>query len=145
MSFFSKIGKKLKGLAKIAIKTAPLWSSFIPGGSIAGKLLQGGKMGGKLGGLMKVARGVSKARGLLRHAPPRVQGLTQMVRQSRHVAPGRVPMSRPGGWARQSMIMPTNPFRNGRFNGTHMRKLAALHSRHPGSGVYYGKVGRRMA
>lgn len=36
-------GKRLKRLAakavKVVAKTAPLWSNFIPGGSIAGKLL----------------------------------------------------------------------------------------------------------
>ena len=36
MGFFSGIKKRLKKIAKLAIKTAPIWSSFIPGGTVVG-------------------------------------------------------------------------------------------------------------
>ncbi len=119
MGFFSKLKKKLKGVVKLGIKTAPLWSSFVPGGSIAGKFLQGG---GKFGKFARVAT--------------RVHGLTQKVRLTRHLAPGRVPTSRPGGWARMSNQLPSNPFLNGRFANTHMRRLQSMRG---GSGVHYGR------
>lgn len=46
MGFLKKIKKVVKKVAKVAIKTAPIWSSFIPGGGFAMTLLkQGLKMG----------------------------------------------------------------------------------------------------
>ena len=40
MGFLRKIKKAVKGVAKIAIKTAPLWSSFVPGGGFAMTVLR---------------------------------------------------------------------------------------------------------
>jgi hypothetical protein len=39
MGLFRSIKKAVKKVAKVAIKTAPIWSSFIPGASVAGKFL----------------------------------------------------------------------------------------------------------
>lgn len=50
MSFFSKIGGALKKVVKVGVQTAPLWSSFIPGGSIA------------TGIIARVASGAGKAK-----------------------------------------------------------------------------------
>lgn len=135
MSFFKKLRKAFSRVTKLAVKTAPIWSSFIPGGSIAAKVVGGS---GKLG---KVGRLVSRVRQVAaRH--PRLVGLANKIRQARHVAPGRTGTNHPGGWARTSVMVTANPFRNGRFHSTHMRKLGNLYRLHPGSGVMYAKLGR---
>lgn len=46
MGFLKKIKKAVKSVVKVAKVTAPLWSSFIPGGSIASSILGGQKLGG---------------------------------------------------------------------------------------------------
>lgn len=141
MSFFGKLKKAFKKVTKVAVKTAPIWSSFVPGGSIAAKLVD---RGGKLGKVGKVGRLVSRVRAIAaKH--PKVVGLAQKVRQARHVAPGRQGTSTPRGWSRTANQMTANPFRNGRFNATHQRKLANLYRFHPGSGVQYGKMRARRA
>jgi len=127
VGFFKKLKKAVSKVVKIGVKTAPLWSSFIPGGSIAAKLATGGKLG-------KVAGLVAKGRALAaRH--PKVVGLIQNVRRARHVAPGRTPTAHIGGWARTAGQMPANPYMNGKAQILHGRKLAALRRYHPGSGV----------
>lgn len=39
MGLFRKLKKAIKKVAKVAIKTAPVWSSFIPGGSALGQVI----------------------------------------------------------------------------------------------------------
>jgi len=50
VGFLRKIKKVVKKVAKVAIKTSPIWSSFIPGGGFAMTLLKSGlKVGGAMG------------------------------------------------------------------------------------------------
>lgn len=39
MSLFSGLKNLVKKVVKVGVKTAPIWSNFVPGGSIAGKVL----------------------------------------------------------------------------------------------------------
>jgi hypothetical protein len=49
VGFLRSIKKKLKGVIKLAVKTSPLWSSFIPGGSIVGQAIGKAQKFGLLG------------------------------------------------------------------------------------------------
>lgn len=65
MGFFKGLKKKLKGVIKIAVKTAPLWSSFIPGGSVVGNIIS------RVGQAREKAIGVKRALGLGNVGTPR--------------------------------------------------------------------------
>lgn len=50
MGFLKKVKKAVKKVAKVAIKTSPMWSSFVPGGGFAMTLVrQGLKVGAAKG------------------------------------------------------------------------------------------------
>ncbi len=118
-----------KGMALYNSPLGQIGMSFVPGGSALGLLGKFGKFG-KIGGkLAKIGMDFER-----KH--PRITGLVNKVRHTRFKAPGRVGSNRPGGWARMANVMPANPFLNGRFAGTHNRKLLMLMRHHPGSGVY---------
>lgn len=151
------IFKKLKkGLGKV-IKTgmklynSPLGQigmSFVPGGSILGKFTSGA-MGGKFGGIASKLMGgkmgqIGGKLAAFRRAHTPTRGLTQMHRQRRYMAPGWPNTMRPGGWARMSNAMPSNPFLNGRFSLTHASKLRTLHAAHPGAGVQSRRSHRKL-
>lgn len=40
MGLFKKLKRAVKGVAKIAVKTAPIWTNFIPGGSAVSSIIQ---------------------------------------------------------------------------------------------------------
>lgn len=67
MGFFKKhlrrLKKVVKGVAKIAIKTAPIWTNFIPGGSAVGKVVE------RVGGFL------DKAKQIKNKLPPRMRAL----------------------------------------------------------------------
>lgn len=98
MGFFKKLTKGLGKVAKLAKVTAPIWSSFIPGGSIATSLISGAAGAGKLGKVVRAARtGISAAQQLQAHksAPKGYPGLPswdnrQVVQQSPNGTRGRV-------------------------------------------------------
>jgi len=105
------LAKKIQPLIKLGIKTAPLWSSFIPGGSI------GASLATKSGGLSKLAGFAA------RH--PKVVGVVQKLRRVRETARTKPPHRIPSGFARMSTIHPANPYLNGRFAGTHIPRVRA--------------------
>lgn len=67
MGLFKKIKKAVKKVAKIALKTAPIWTSFIPGGSIVGNVIS------RVTQAREKVMGVKKALGLGRAAAARGQ------------------------------------------------------------------------
>lgn len=78
MGFFSGIKKKLKKIAKVALKTAPIWTSFIPGGSIVGTAISR----------------VAAAREKLRAKLPGISGLGKLVGEFRGKAPPGMALQR---------------------------------------------------
>jgi len=66
MGFFKKITRAVSRVAKLAKVTAPLWSSFIPGGSIAAKLMSRTGIGAGSGAnpLGKIMAGIHQVKGL---------------------------------------------------------------------------------
>lgn len=63
MGFFKRLKKVVKGVAKIAVKTAPVWTNFIPGGSAVGKVVS------------RVAPLLDKAKQMKSRLPPRMRAL----------------------------------------------------------------------
>lgn len=98
MGFFSGIKKALKKVTKVAIKTAPLWSSFVPGGSIATGIISRvadarSKLRASQPGVASLVSGLARSRaptiggGHFGHALP-LAARRSMVGEGAHAAQG---------------------------------------------------------
>lgn len=106
MGFLKKLKKGLSKVAKIAKVTAPLWSSFVPGGSIVGNLIAGTGKGGKvLGGIR--------------------QGLSMAKQVQARKSVGKGAPGLPSWDARMSVQDSPNAF-SGRLARTHARSIVAM-------------------
>ena len=138
MGLFKKLKKGLGSVLKVAKVTAPIWSSFIPGGSIATSLISGAAGGGKLGKVANIARqGITAAKRLqsLKSAPRGGPGLPSWnARQATIDGPRAHAYRKHAGAARRMQTSRGRAYHGGIGTAAMYRRKAALQPR----AVYLG-------